>query len=206
MTTIGATDIAASSATLNGNLSSMGTADTVNVCFLWGTDQNNLNFETQQQELTAARSFNFDLSGLNPNTTFYYQAKADGGAHGTSYGSIMSFTTSKIPPVVYTNTATDVLSNSAVLHGTLQNLGTATTVNVSFQYGTTSGMYSDETTPQSMALRLLSSHQRTACRPIQHTTTVPKPTAAFTASATATRSPSQQTESHLQWPPITPPV
>jgi hypothetical protein len=51
---------------------------------------------------------------------------------------------------VFTNGATGVTAGSATLNGTLHSLGTAPTVNVSFQYGTASGVYSVETTPQAM--------------------------------------------------------
>ena len=54
---------------------------------------------------------------------------------------------SYIPPRVATNAATSVTSQAATLNGTLEDLGSSTTVNVSFQYGTASGTYTAETTP-----------------------------------------------------------
>ncbi len=149
--TSGATNIASGSATLNGQLTFMGTATTVNVSFLWGTEADNLNMETTSQTLTVPIGFNADLAGLSPYTTYYYQAKANGGAHGTSYGAVMNFRTSKVPPSVTTNEASGVTADSAALNGTLHSLGSAPTVDVSFQYSTTSGMYSNETTPQTLS-------------------------------------------------------
>lgn len=54
---------------------------------------------------------------------------------------------SYIPPRVATNAATSVTSQAATLNGTLEDLGSGTTVNVSFEYGTASGTYTTETTP-----------------------------------------------------------
>jgi hypothetical protein len=63
----------------------------------------------------------------------------------------MSFTTSKVPPSVATGSAGDITAVSATLNGSLASLGTATTVNVSFQWGTTSGgPYPNTTTAQAM--------------------------------------------------------
>ncbi len=53
------------------------------------------------------------------------------------------------PPTVSTTTATSVTSTSATLNGTLDDLGTASTVDVSFEYGLTTA-YGNETTPQVM--------------------------------------------------------
>ncbi len=146
--TTGATAVTPASATLNGNLTSMGTAVTVNVSFQYGTAPGRYDRETDTQALTAPEAFQSVINGLNGNTTYYFRAKADSGVHGTSYGSEMSFATSRVPPSVTTNEATGVTADAATLKGTLTSPGTAPTVNVSFQYGTTPGMYSNETAPQ----------------------------------------------------------
>ena len=53
------------------------------------------------------------------------------------------------PPMVTTNDASNIGVNSARLNGNLDDLGTATSVNVSFEWGQTSGgPYLNETTPQ----------------------------------------------------------
>lgn len=54
---------------------------------------------------------------------------------------------SYVPPQVVTHAATSLTSTSANLQGSLDDLGSSTTVNVSFQYGTASGIYTSETTP-----------------------------------------------------------
>ncbi len=53
------------------------------------------------------------------------------------------------PPAVTTNPATDVTADSATLNGSLDDLGTASSVDVSFQWGETTD-YGNETPPQTM--------------------------------------------------------
>jgi len=54
-----------------------------------------------------------------------------------------------VPPSVTTNDATNITTNSATLNGTLTSLGSASSVSVSFEWGTTTA-YGHETTPQVM--------------------------------------------------------
>jgi phosphodiesterase/alkaline phosphatase D-like protein len=148
-----ATDIMTNAAILNGDLYLMGSAPTVNVSFQWGTTSGNYDHETTPQAMTEPEAFLAQLNGLTPNTTYYYRAKGDGGVHGIGYGTEHAFTTSALPPSATTNNASNVTASSAVLNGTLNALGTATTVNVSFQYGTTQGgPYPNVTTPQAMTV------------------------------------------------------
>jgi hypothetical protein len=56
-----------------------------------------------------------------------------------------------MPPTVITNSATNVTSNSATLNGTLYNLGSATSVQVSFEWGDTTN-YGNETPAQTESL------------------------------------------------------
>ena len=59
--------------------------------------------------------------------------------------------TSHFPPIVSTNAAGSVTGTSAVLNGSLTDLGTAASADVSFQYGTTSGSYANETATQTFS-------------------------------------------------------
>jgi len=56
--------------------------------------------------------------------------------------------TSHFPPMVTTNAADNIGSSTATLHGNMTDMGTATSVDLSFQYGTTSGSYAFETTAE----------------------------------------------------------
>ena len=54
--------------------------------------------------------------------------------------------TTPMPPMVITNDATDITVTTARLNGNLDNLGTASNVNISLLWGTTSGgPYPNET-------------------------------------------------------------
>jgi subtilisin family serine protease len=138
--------ITANSATLNGNLTAMGTATTVTICFEWGNTTSYGN-QTPTQVMTGPGAFSGNISGLKADTTYHFRAKAMGD--GTSYGNDTTFTTT-MPPSVTTNAAGNITANSAFLNGNLTAIGTATTVTVSFQWGTTTS-YGNETAAQIMA-------------------------------------------------------
>jgi len=87
-----ATGLGTTTATLNGNLSSLGTGTSVNVSFQYGTVPGSYTNEAVAQARMATGTFSADLSGLNPGTTYYFRAKAVGD--GTSYGSQITFSTS----------------------------------------------------------------------------------------------------------------
>ena len=124
VTTNDATNVATTSATLNGELSSLGTASSINVSFEWGTATGSYTHTTADQARTSTGAFSADLSGLTPGTTYYYRAKADGDGDPV-YGAEKSFTTLTAPPAVTTSSATEVHSKSATLNGILDSLGTA---------------------------------------------------------------------------------
>lgn len=93
--TIDATGIAEDVATLNGDLTSLGTGSSVDVSFQWWTDSSPYLTETSTQALTGTGAFSFELTGLQPDTTYHFRAKAVGD--GTDYGSAQSFKTPPLP-------------------------------------------------------------------------------------------------------------
>ncbi|MFC2011412.1 S8 family serine peptidase, partial [Chloroflexota bacterium] len=140
-----ASTITSSSATLHGYLSDKGTAENANVSFEWGLTRAFSN-ETTPQTLTSAGNFTAELSGLLPNTTYYFRAIAMG--NGIGYSSVInSFTTLTVSPTVVTNDASAITRRVATLHGNLSDLGSASAVSVSFEWGLTQA-YGNETTPQ----------------------------------------------------------
>jgi len=90
VTTSAATAITENSATLNGNLNSIGSASPVSVSFEWGLTAAYGN-ETAPQAMGSPGAFEFDLVGLLPDTTYYFRAKVTGSV--TVYGGELSFTT-----------------------------------------------------------------------------------------------------------------
>jgi hypothetical protein len=148
--TYDADNITVDSALLNGALYSLGTAPSADISFQYGTTEGGpYPFETTPVTTTTIGAFQADVTGLDPDTTYFYRAKADGGVHGTGYGTEHQFTTQAMPPAVTTGNAADITQQTATLNGTLDNLGTAETVDVSFKWGTTEGgPYPNQTTPQ----------------------------------------------------------
>ncbi|TSC78216.1 MAG: Uncharacterized protein G01um101429_904 [Parcubacteria group bacterium Gr01-1014_29] len=74
---------------------------------------------------TWQQQFFFSLAGLQPNTLYYYRAVAQ-SSYGTSYGSLMSFTTQAGTgvmigglPQVTTRPSSFVFQNSALLNGNI---------------------------------------------------------------------------------------
>ncbi len=87
-----ATAIADNDATLNGSITSNGSDTITGYGFYYSTDQN------QWTEITAGTdnhfgSFNYNLTGLTVNITYYFKAYAT-NPEGTAYGNVLSFTTS----------------------------------------------------------------------------------------------------------------
>jgi parallel beta-helix repeat protein len=86
---------------------------------------------------------NCKLNILEQPVTYYWRVNATDNHGAVTEGPLWSFTTS--PPV------TDINTTSAILHGFLSSLGICDSVTVSFQWSTTPGSYSDNsTTPQMM--------------------------------------------------------
>ncbi len=154
VTTKNASQITINSARLNGDLGNLGSTTSVTVSFGWGTNPEAnpeaYPYWTNAEVRTSMGAFYFDLSGLIPGTTYYYQAKANGG-EWLVYGGEISFTT-LVAPIVITKAATNLTAGSAQLHGDLISLGSAAAVTVSFQWGTASGHYIGETTPELKSL------------------------------------------------------
>ena len=111
------------------------------VSFEWGNTTSYGN-ETPAQVLTVPGVFSGNITGLKPNTIYHFTAKAIG--YGTSYGNDTTFTTRTLAPIVTTNPADNITSNSATLNGNLTAMGIATSVTVSFEWGNTTS-YGNET-------------------------------------------------------------
>jgi PKD repeat protein len=147
VTTNPATPIEITSATLNGTLDTLNTEDNVTVSFIWGYAAGDYTEATANQTMNTTGVFTADLTGLSAGTTYYYRAKAVGD--GTTLGNEVSFTTSTTAPTVDTSAATNLATTSATLNGNLISLGTASSVTVSFEWGTSTS-YGSETAAQSL--------------------------------------------------------
>ena len=144
-----ATSITTSRAALNGNLAYLGTAEKVDVFFEYGFSSAYGN-KTDKHQMLATGPFSFNIFDLLPSTTYHFKFNADGGANGYASGVDMTFTTDNITaPGVVTGAASLLSINSATINGNLSVLGSASTVDVFFEYGTTTS-YGSTTPVQKM--------------------------------------------------------
>lgn len=129
-----AISISTTSATIRGSLVSGEQNSTVG--FRYSSSEANLQYNVTAS-MTSTQNFSYRLSGLTPNTTYYYAAYATNSA-GSDTGEILSFTTASesdpSAPEVVTNLAATVTSTSAIIRGTLLNGDNNTTVG--FLHGT----------------------------------------------------------------------
>ncbi len=139
ISTSSASDITSSTATLRGYLSSMGPYNTVTVYFKWGNYASMQN-TTGSQVMYGPGSFNIPISGLAPNTTYYFQAVGKPDVIGVApvYGDTSTFYTSGGGTLsVSTGAQTGVTSTSATVNGYLDSLGDYGDAYVWFEWGTT---------------------------------------------------------------------
>jgi uncharacterized repeat protein (TIGR02543 family) len=128
VSTSGATSVTTTSATLNGSLTSLGTAATVSVFFEYGTDTN-YGKTTIAQVVSGTGAFSANITtGLTQGATYHFRAKADGGViYGMATGLDMTFTTPAAPGQ-YSLTINTVGSGTTTGAGPY-NSGTVVTLN-----------------------------------------------------------------------------
>jgi len=155
VTTNTATNVTQNYVTLNGYVNPYNTSN-VTRWFEYGTSQALGNRTNTINHGATAANINDTISGLLNNTTYYFRAVAQ-NPQGTSYGSILSFTTGTTitnnAPTAITNLATNIDQDSARLNGLAIVSGNVIT-NGWFEWGTTQSL--GNTTP-TKALGSLSS-------------------------------------------------
>ena len=123
----------ADSALINGSVNPNGSGTTA--WFEYGTDSSLGTFtKTADQALaadTVPQAINATLPSLSPGTKYYFRVAATNSV-GTLKGTIENLTTTLPPPTVHTSTA-DPAAGSAVVNGTVNPNGLATTA--WFEYG-----------------------------------------------------------------------
>jgi phosphodiesterase/alkaline phosphatase D-like protein len=146
-TTQAASNIGATSATLNGTVNANNNSTTVTFEFGPNTSYGRT-FTADQSPVTGSTNtaVSYSLTSLVPNTTYHYRVVAS-NANGTVYGADMTFTTGGSAPTATTNAATAVSTNGATLNGTVNAYSDSTTV--TFQYGLDTSYGSTVTAAQS---------------------------------------------------------
>jgi hypothetical protein len=119
-TTVAATNVANTTATINGRINPSGAATTVKFC--WGTNSG-LSGCTLTDTVTVVSaaaglvSVSLNLTGLSSGQTYYYRIEGS-NSQGSAQGSILSFKAGA--PAVQTLPATSITATGAVLNGTVK--------------------------------------------------------------------------------------
>jgi uncharacterized protein (TIGR02145 family) len=134
-TTMAATNISATGATLNGTVNANDLSTTVTFEYGSSTSYGQTSGATPGP-VTGNTSTNVSagITSLTPGATYHFRIKAVNSL-GTIYGSDLVFSTQGLAPTATTQAATNLSSSSATLNGTVNANGLSTTI--SFEYGTT---------------------------------------------------------------------
>ena len=129
-----ATVVLTTSATLNGNLTALGTAASVTVSFEWKVSGGSY-APIAVGEKGSIGTFSANLAGLAPGTTYYFKAKADGDGDPV-FGTEKSFTTSSLPDTT-TPVISSVNSSSITVSGATITWSTNEPATSQVEYGLT---------------------------------------------------------------------
>ena len=148
-TTTAASFVTNGSASLNGTVNPNGMPTTVH--FEYGVQPNVLSFATAPQD-AGSTSGNVDkwasVIDLTPNTTYFFRIIATSGGNIIA-GSVQSFTTLSVKPLIISFGASGVTSTGATLNATVNANGSD--ANAWFEYGTSEN-YDNWTVAQDVPL------------------------------------------------------
>ncbi len=138
--TEGASDIAETSATLNGKITVDGNVKLKEYGFYYGTSQNPTTRKSVKTFTTATTvsttPVNWNCTGLSSGTTYYYQVYAIDESGNEVKGNVISFQTKTSGTfTLTTEAATDVTCDSAVLNGKITVQGEVKLKEYGFYYG-----------------------------------------------------------------------
>ena len=136
-----ASSIGQTSATLNGTVTSIGSA-APSITLFYGTTNGGTNAASWQNSLnlsgTWSGAFSGNISGLSPNTTYWFTARAT-NASGTAWATpSLSFDTLPAPATIIQSAATNIQITSASIPVEVTSTG-GNAPNVTVHYGITDG-------------------------------------------------------------------
>jgi hypothetical protein len=143
VTTGTSSSITNTTALVAGNVTSMGGKNALDCGFKYGSTLDTLGQVVFV--VTSTGSIGLTLSGLQPGTVWYYRAYLhDTSADVYYYGQINSFTTTGMAPSsqVVTMGVSNITNSGAVLRGSLNSMGAATSLNYGFSWGRTTDYFS----------------------------------------------------------------
>ena len=126
VTTSQVSNIAQTSAMGGGNVTNDGGSPVMQRGICWSTNHNPTVSGSHADSGSGIGAFSVEISGLNPNTTYYVRAYATNST-GTSYGNEVSFTTTQniSAPTVMTQQVTNITQTTATGSGIVTSNGGA---------------------------------------------------------------------------------
>jgi hypothetical protein len=124
LSTAAITAITSSAATGGGTITSDGGAQITARGICWSSTPNPTTAGTKTINGTGTGSFTGNITGLNPNTTYFVRAYATNSA-GTAYGNEIAFNTLAVLPTLTTSVATAITQTTATSGGTIISDGGA---------------------------------------------------------------------------------
>lgn len=131
--TTGTVGVGEQSVVLQGELDETGAASTVLVAFEYREEGAGTFVETLAKARQSAGSYQIEVDGLNPETTYEFRAIAE-SEQEASQGETQTFTTDAPPLAVETVAVSDVGERKATVVGNLLELGAAEEGDVFFEY------------------------------------------------------------------------
>ena len=136
VSTLAASDISFTSATVGGNVSDDGGGNVNERGIVYSTSKEPTTSNNKVKNGSGNGSFSCDLTGLQDGVTYYVRAYAT-NLKGTAYGEEKSFTTKTINlPTVSTTTASNISYTSATVGGNVSNDGGANVTERGIVYST----------------------------------------------------------------------
>ncbi|MEJ7826591.1 MAG: hypothetical protein WKF91_00285, partial [Segetibacter sp.] len=136
VTTGNISNITLNTASAAGNITDIGSSTVTQYGHVWSstnTTPTTADSKTDLGTTAAPTAFNSSLTGLQASTTYYVRAYATNSA-GTTYGSVVSFTTAtpaNNPASVTTGSISNITLNTASAAGNITDIGSSTVT----QYG-----------------------------------------------------------------------
>ena len=125
VSTVSPTDVTSSSAKSGGNITFDGGTEVTARGVVWSTaSMPTVENSNKSNDGNGIGTFNSQINGLNPGTTYYVRAYAT-NINGTAYGEEYSFTTDILLPTVTTATPIEVTNTSAIVGGGVVSTGGA---------------------------------------------------------------------------------
>lgn len=136
VTTLAATNITSSAATLNGSVNPNGSS--TNYYFQWGTTTSygNTTSTASAGSGLSVINVNANIAGLVSGTTYHFRLVAQNSA-GTTYGNDMTFAAASATVTLTTTPATSITLNSAVSGGNITSDGGESVIARGVCWGTT---------------------------------------------------------------------